>query len=109
MELIASVFQAEHEQQQDDADFRADVDEFLAELQRQQTAVAEGPKSAQQIKAVWPRIHTDEPGGPRPLPTQLQARNPVRSVKIPLVSISAAANKGMGWTFFGKERRLSDL
>ena len=46
---LARVLQAEHEQQQDDADLGADRDELLARAQRQQPALAEG-EPGQQIQ-----------------------------------------------------------
>ncbi len=48
-QLLARVLQAEHEQQQDDADLRADVHEPLTDVERQQPAVAKG-EPRQQIE-----------------------------------------------------------
>ncbi len=48
-ELVAGVFQAEHEQEEDDADLRADVDELFGAFEREKAAVAEG-ESAEEIE-----------------------------------------------------------
>ena len=48
-QIAGRVLQAEHQQQQDDADLGADGDELLARAQRQQPALAEG-EPGQQIE-----------------------------------------------------------
>ena len=60
-QFLGGVFQAQHEQQQDDADLAGDMAEVVDAGQIDQAAVAEG-QSAQQVERN--RGHSDPPGEP---------------------------------------------
>ena len=64
-EVAGGVLQAEHQQQQDDADLGADRDELLAGAQRQQAALTEG-EPGQQVEGY--RGELEAPGDPAEQP-----------------------------------------